>query len=136
MIISPSGKFYIGKSVNIFYRWISYKKLKCKSQKLLYFSLKKHGATNHIFKIIEVCDKSKLNEREVYFIDLYKTFKSEHGLNLTRGGDGGSLSFEEKFKLRQLGYNVKFRFKRHSLRQRKNISIGIRKAKLEKLLSK
>jgi group I intron endonuclease len=66
-IISPTGKIYIGQSVNIEKRWKVYKRLNCKNQIKLYNSLKKHGYDNHIFEIIERCSLEVLNIRETYW---------------------------------------------------------------------
>lgn len=62
-IISPSGKIYIGQSIDIDRRIYDYILLRCKAQTILYNSLKKHGFNNHVFEIIEECDIDKLNER-------------------------------------------------------------------------
>ena len=45
-ITSPSKKIYIGQSVDIIGRWNLYKKLRCKNQTYLYYSLKKYGFEN------------------------------------------------------------------------------------------
>ena len=43
---------------------------------------------NNVFKIydgvLEKCDKNELNEREIYWIDFYRS--QEHGYNMTKGG--------------------------------------------------
>lgn len=49
----------------------------------LYQAMKKSGPQNFIFELLEEVPKAKLNEREVYWIDFYKT-KSQ--LNGTKGG--------------------------------------------------
>ena len=51
-ITNPSGKIYIGQSVNIDNRISSYKNLKCKNQTKLYRSLLKYTFENHIFEIL------------------------------------------------------------------------------------
>lgn len=61
-ITSPTGRLYIGSSINIEQRWKSYKKLSCKQQPKLYRSFKKHGVKNHIFEIIwkgDICEMLK-----------------------------------------------------------------------------
>jgi group I intron endonuclease len=52
---------------------------------LLNNAIRKHGKDNFIVKLIEICEVSKLNEREIYFIDKYKS-QSPNGYNLTKGG--------------------------------------------------
>jgi group I intron endonuclease len=77
-IISPSGKIYIGQSINIEERRKHYLNLnKCKHQPKIYNSLRKHSIENHIFEIIEECSLEQLNERETYWKQYY--------LNLVNG---------------------------------------------------
>ena len=101
-IVSPSGKIYIGQSVNIKQRISFYKNYKCEKQRKLYSSLKKYGWDNHKFEILCLCEISKLNNLEKHYINLYKTFDTVHGLNLMSGGDGCRHSKETilKFKNR------------------------------------
>lgn len=81
-IISPSGKIYIGQSVNIKRRFITYKGLEKSiwGQVKLYNSFLKHGVKNHIFEIIEECEFEKLNIRERYWQDFYGV-TGDKGLN-------------------------------------------------------
>jgi len=51
-------------------------------------SIKKYGISNFSKKIIEFCDKSDLNKKEIYWISKMNT-KNPNGYNLTNGGDGG-----------------------------------------------
>ena len=94
-ITSPSQKIYIGQSINIYKRWkYEYKKLHCKSQCLLYRSFVKYGVENHIFEIIHQCEREQLNELEKYYVGLFQTFNSKHGLNLRDGGNNFKHSKE------------------------------------------
>ena len=86
-ITSPSNRIYIGQSINILNRWDEYRKYECKSQPLLYNSLKKYGAESHTFEIICQCDRSELNNLEKYYIALFQCFNTKHGLNLKSGSD-------------------------------------------------
>lgn len=80
-ITSPSGRVYIGQSVNINKRFYTYRKLECKRQPKLYNSLKKYGYDSHLFEVIEECDINNLNIRERYWQEFYNVI-SERGLNL------------------------------------------------------
>ena len=61
-IESPSGKIYVGQSINIEYRFKSYLKMfRCKNQIKLFNSFQKYGPENHIFEIIELCEFNELN---------------------------------------------------------------------------
>ena len=100
-ITSPSGKIYIGQSVNIERRFLDYKKSLKKTQIKLYNSLKKYGYKNHIFEIIEECSVELLNERERYYQDFFNCV--ENGLNCryTRTNEkSGKLSKETINKLK------------------------------------
>ncbi len=87
-ITSPSKKVYIGQSQNIEKRFRHYKRLDCKEQPRLYYSLKKHGADKHKFDILIECEVSELNEKERYYQDLYSVLNGS-GLNcvLTESSD-------------------------------------------------
>jgi group I intron endonuclease len=87
-ITSPSGKNYIGSSVNYKRRLTQYKGTGAKTQTILYNSFAKHGFDNHVFKIVELCTKENVLEREYYYGSLYKVL-GEKGLNckLPKFGD-------------------------------------------------
>ena len=98
-ITSPSGKIYIGQSVDIERRWRDHKNdsYHCK----LRSSFIKHGFENHIFEILEECSIELLNERERFYQDEFDVL-GEGGLNLvlTQTNDrSGLFSKETKQKL-------------------------------------
>ena len=115
-ITNPKGKVYIGKSINIekrldYYKYISLRK----TQHKLNNSISKYGFENHILEIIEQCDESKLNEREIYWIEYYNSV--ELGLNIMYGGEGGRQSQEVRNKK-----SISMTGKKHSLSTRKKMS--------------
>ena len=77
-ITNPNGKIYIGSSIRIEKRWISYNSLNKKQPKLFY-SFQKYGKNNHIFEIIEECSKENLYKRENYWGKYFNVL--EEGLN-------------------------------------------------------
>ena len=81
-ITSPTGRIYIGQSVDIEKRWKYYKRLSCNKQPVIYRSLKKYGVENHTFDILEECSVEELNNREGYWQDFYDVVKN--GLNCRR----------------------------------------------------
>jgi group I intron endonuclease len=87
-ITSPSGKIYIGSSVNYKKRLTQYKGTGAKTQTILYNSFAKHGFDNHVFEIVELCTKENVLERELYYGLLYEVL-GEKGLNckLPKFGD-------------------------------------------------
>jgi group I intron endonuclease len=94
-IVSPSGKVYVGQSVNIKKRWADYRGLwNCSEQFKLYNSLKKYGHENHVFTILEVCDRESIDEREVFCMQKFDCLNKSVGLNI-RGGGGNKIHSEE-----------------------------------------
>ncbi len=79
-ITSPKNKIYIGQSSDIDYRFLCYKKLKCKAQPRIYNSFLKYGVENHLFEIIEECTVELLSERERHWQEYYNVLGKE-GLN-------------------------------------------------------
>ena len=77
-ITSPTGKIYVGQSIDIQRRFDSYRKLRCKQQPAIYNSFLKYGVDAHIFEIIEECEIKELNYRE----------RHHQELNLVLGSDG------------------------------------------------
>lgn len=105
-ITNPSKKVYIGQSVNIEKRFISYKKLRCKAQIALYRSLVKYGVENHVFEILCECEVSELNKKERYYQDLYSVL--DNGLNciLTKCDERPRIhSAETRKKMSESGKN-------------------------------
>lgn len=99
-IISPKNKIYIGQSVNVEKRFRSYKRgYGAKLQRKLYNSFDKYGVDKHIFTIICECDKSSLNELEIFYSILYNS-TGPNGLNIREcGGCKGGLSQETKDRI-------------------------------------
>lgn len=99
-ITNPKGKIYIGESISCLKRKERYAGLHCKEQPKIYRSILKYGWDAHKFEIIQVCGEKELNQLEKYYVDLYQTFNSKHGLNLREGGGNhGSLSNETKRRM-------------------------------------
>jgi hypothetical protein len=97
-ITSPSGKVYIGQSINILKRWGKYKGLHCKGQTYIFNSFQKYGVENHTFSIIEECIEDQLNEREIYWTLHYNALYP-NGLVLKAGGHHGYMSDYTKQKM-------------------------------------
>lgn len=99
-ITSPSGKIYIGQSINIKNRWLSYRSNPNNRQKRLERSLKKYGAENHQFDIIEYCTPDELNCSERFWQDEFDAI-GKNGLNCVLVECG------EKRRVAQKGVNSK-----------------------------
>ena len=125
-ITSPSGKIYIGQSVNIKQRISFYKNYKCEKQRKLYASLKKHGWESHKFEVIHLCEVSELNNLEKHYIKINDSFDTVNGLNLMSGGDGCRHSKETIIKLKNRVVSIETRQKLSDIQKGK---ISFRKGK-------
>jgi group I intron endonuclease len=100
-ITSPTGKIYIGQTKNLRARLKKYSNLNCQKQPKLYSSLIKHGFENHSVEVLILTDNmDELNEKEIFFINEFKTYDTKNGLNLTKGGEGMRKQHSEKTKKR------------------------------------
>lgn len=100
-ITSPTGKIYIGQSVDIEQRFYSYRKGKnYRTQARLRSSIEKHGIEAHLFEVIHLCHITELNSKERYYQDLFDVL-GPNGLNckLQEGnGKTGKNSIESNEK--------------------------------------
>ena len=100
-ITSPTGRVYIGQSVNIERRWECYSSLKSKQQVRLYSSLKKYGPDNHLFEVICECSIEELNALERSYQEQYDVLGPK-GLNsrlVNKDGRSGTLHKDVKKKI-------------------------------------
>ena len=97
MRISPSGGKYIGQTaLQEEKRWERHYQESCSPKRKDYNSIlnkaiRKYGKDNFEVRILEDnIPQEKLNEREAFWIEKYKTYYKDgnHGYNMTRGGDG------------------------------------------------
>lgn len=84
-----NNKKYIGQSVKIKTR--IKQRIDCSKNKnyigygtKFYKALRKYGVDNFNVTILEECEESQLDEREIYWITFYDTYKN--GYNSNRGG--------------------------------------------------
>ena len=90
-ITAPSGAVYIGQTLCVKKRKYQYKKLAFTKQTQLWNNCQKYNWNpSDTFEVIDEClcgeNKVFLNEREVYWISHYESYKN--GLNCTEGGSG------------------------------------------------
>ena len=84
-----NDKVYIGQSVNIQARWYAH----CASARSdrqdsyteIHQAMKNLGVKNFYYEVLEECDISELNKREIYYIQCYDSYKN--GYNMTLGGE-------------------------------------------------
>jgi group I intron endonuclease len=83
-----TGKKYIGQTVSVFdYRVSRHFALSKNYNHKFARALKKYGRDGFIWGIIEECEEEELNEREIFWIGVYGTYKK--GYNSTTGGNQG-----------------------------------------------
>ena len=101
-----TDKVYIGKSVNIEKRWIQHRchlNNNVHANDYLQKAWNKYGKNGFNFSVLCECEESVLDEKEIYYINLYKATDRSYGYNLREGGDGGAMSQETIEKLRGVG---------------------------------
>jgi group I intron endonuclease len=81
-ITSPTGKVYIGSTINYRNRFSKYKALSCTAQTKLYSSFCKHGFGTHSFEILFICGSDIMFEMEFYFGLLYNVLSRDKGMNI------------------------------------------------------
>lgn len=94
-----NNKKYIGQSVDIKSRWRCHKyKLNnnIHQNEYLQNSWNKYGKDNFVFSVLEYCVIEQLDEKEIYYINLYKSENREHGYNLKSGGQNGGFEYTEE----------------------------------------
>lgn len=90
-----NGKKYVGKSKNDIVKYWDEKyrrksALMIQSNRAIKRALKKYGADNFLFEIIDDTSTTieELNKKEIFYIEKYNSF-GKNGYNMTKGGDGG-----------------------------------------------
>ena len=96
---SPSGKVYIGQSIDIDTRWRQH--INAKDNYAIHNAIKKYGKENFKFEVLLECPIDMLNVWERDMIALYDCI-SPKGYNLTEGGEGYQCSEETRLKLSEV----------------------------------
>jgi len=95
-----NGKVYIGQSINIYKRWSEHKRnLNNVNNKhpndYLQKSWDKYGRDNFTFEIIEKCSVANIDEKEILYIQQYKSHIRTFGYNIELGGCYTKIMSEE-----------------------------------------
>ena len=87
-----NNKVYIGQSVDIHARWISYKSfLNSDNTEPIILAMREYGIDNFNFEILELCPKESLNYLEKKYIELFNScvkLDNGRGYNVDLGGGG------------------------------------------------
>lgn len=103
MITSPSGKHYIGQTIQpLDKRWkqhIDASKKEYKDHcKVLNKSLRKYGDKHFQIQVLEECEQEYLDEKELFYIESYDTIVPS-GMNIKKGGANGTHHADTKKKI-------------------------------------
>ena len=82
------GRCYIGQAVDVKERFRDHMKTGLgidAPQNKFYEIMQQQGLENFTFELLEECPKDELNEKEKFYIELYKSY--DYGLNSTRGNN-------------------------------------------------
>lgn len=98
-----NGKCYIGQTTCFYrrssqYRTASYKRNIKHINDYMLNSMIKYGFDNFIFRIIEVCDKEDLPERENFWMDYFNSHNKLFGYNLRKDYNGGMITHPDTSK--------------------------------------
>lgn len=98
-ITNPTGRVYVGQTINPTKRKHLYKSLHCKTQYLIYNSILKYGWDSHVFAVIAELPIEYGDDAEIAYISYYRAYHTNGGLNLTTGGLRPKMTIETKKKL-------------------------------------
>ena len=96
-----NGHAYIGQSVDIDRRWNEH--CNKESDSLIHKAIIKYGVENFMFEILEECEQSELDEKEVYWVEYYNTY--QNGYNQTAGGNSATCYPKLDFQLQEQLFN-------------------------------
>lgn len=111
-----NNKVYVGQTIrSLEERWREHCRTKCHKGELnmlIKKAIQKYGRENFNITELEKCKIEELNEKEVYYINLYNSYKE--GYNMTKGGTSGTkplkLTKEQQescLELYKLGFSLR-----------------------------
>ena len=106
LLISPSGKCYVGQSWRVKERIHEYKVINSniKGQPAIYRALLKYGSNNLIYKVIDICitqSQEELDSKEIFYINFFNSLIE--GYNLNAGGHNSKPTAETRKKQSEAG---------------------------------
>jgi len=118
MLISPSGRVYVGKSVRFGRRLGQHRRRSRTKKTFLYNAVRKHTWKKFTKLVLQIfphnVTNAEMSERERFFIKKYRSFDRRYGYNLTEGGEGapGYRHTEQAKKIMQSLIRKKGKMKR------------------------
>jgi group I intron endonuclease len=95
---SANGKVYIGQTIQLLRERLYGHKHRQDSTRHLCLAIQKYGWEAFAAKELENCENNLLDEREIYYIQLYEADNPKKGYNMTRGGNANRIHSEETRK--------------------------------------
>lgn len=112
---------YIGQSLDIERRWkwghIYALRKGCHINNRLQKEFDEYGENKFELRILEECEESKSDDKEIQYIKTYKTYNDSFGYNYTFGGKGGKPIEETRKKIAEAKKGT-----RHTEESRKKMS--------------
>ena len=123
-----NNKVYIGQTkTSVEQRWKEHLRHAAYGNQVINRAMRKHGVENFYIETLEICNIEELDQREIYYIDLYDSTDKTKGYNVSIGGNTPRfkrttlsiaelkhLYIDEHFTLSQIG--EKFNVSRYIIR--------------------
>ena len=87
-------KKYVGQSTDVYRRWKDHRRELNGNRhcnEYLQRAWNKYKENNFNFYMLEVCDISLLDEREIYYINKFDCLNNQNGYNIELGGNGNKI---------------------------------------------
>lgn len=82
-----NNKVYIGQTrTNVSQRWAEHLRHARYGEQVINRAMRKYGVDKFYIETLEICDIEYLDEREIYYIDLYNSTDKSRGYNVSIGG--------------------------------------------------
>lgn len=91
-----NGKCYIGQSIDIVRRWRQHRTDYQTEEKVLYRAIRKYGLENFSFEVLEECEVTALNERELFWINEYDSYNNGYNATLLTSVSGHPVKLLEQ----------------------------------------
>ena len=83
-----NNKVYIGQTkVSVETRWKEHLRHAQYGEQVINRAMKKYGVDKFYIETLEICDVNIIDEREIYYIDLYDSTNKSKGYNVSIGGN-------------------------------------------------
>lgn len=93
-ITSPTGRIYIGKTVDFVNRMTSYRNLNNHQQPLIHSSIAKYGWENHQVEVLEESTPEELINLEITYIKQYNSYFNK----ILKGGSSKCANYLWTYK--------------------------------------